>query len=389
MKNKRFLKGVALALAMSTVGIIGTSYADSEKAPDSAVNDQVDAVSGADEKSTNLVEKKEKLRSIVGQIKDSNKRKEFEKKIENAKDIDALDKLEKEINDFTKKGNDKVDDKKTKDEQKTSTFDELKKKAIDDIIAHKDALTPEAQKDGIKEILKTKNEEELKIALANFNPQGPIDQYPTTAKKYSLKQVGNGHTLVIDGYNFESDPSGNLALDRNYTKEIPKFDLAVSELNAFITKYVSNQSNLSLVNQAIIENQIDEFEKQKKNKNLDPIAVIQKHIQLNATILENSTFKYKDALNEDAKTLNQLIEDIKSGKVASEQKVDSTKKPNNVKKNNDSHNKKSEKTQKANKAPAKKAGTNAETGIIGIAGVSSILLAAAVAYNEMKKINKK
>lgn len=382
MKNKRFLKGVALALAMSTVGVIGVSYADSEKTPDSAVNDQVDAVSGADEKSTNLVEKKEKLRSIVGQIKDSSKRKEFEKKIEDAKDIDVLDKLEKEVKDSTKESNDKIDDK-------NSTFDELKKKAIDDIIAHKDAFIPEAQKDGIKEILKTKNEEELKIALANFNPQGPIDQYPTTAKKYSLKQVGNGHTLVIDGYNFESDPSGNLALDRNYTKEIPKFDLAVSELNAFITKYVSNQSNLSLVDQAIVENQIDEFEKQKKNKNLDPIAVIQKHIQLNGMILENSTFKYKDALNEDAKTLNQLIEDIKSGEVASEQKVDSTKKPNDVKKNNDSHNKKSEKTQKANKAPAKKAGTNAETGIIGIAGVSSILLAAAVAYNEMKKINKK
>lgn len=378
MKNKRFLKGVALALAMSTVGIIGTSYADSEKAPDSTVNDQVDAVSGADEKSTSLVKKKEDLRSIVGQIKDSNKRKEFEKKIEDAKDIDVLDKLEKEIKDSTKESNDKIDDK-------NSTFDELKKKAIDDIIAHKDAFIPEAQKDGIKEILKTKNEEELKIVLANFNPQGLADQYPTTAKKYSLKEVDNGYTLVIDGYNFESDPSGNLALDRNYTKKIPKFDLAVSELNAFITKYVSNQSNLSLVDQAIVENQIDEFEKQKKDKNLDPIDVIQKHIQLNGMILENSTFKYKDDLNKDVKTLNQLTEDIKSGKVASEQKVDSTKKPNDVKKNNDSHNKKSEETQKANKAPAKKAGTNAKTGIIGVADVGAILLVAAVAYNEMKK----
>ena len=420
MKNKLLTKGLALALAISSVGIGSVSYANEEVDTNPIIKEDVDSTSSADKEiDDDVVKKQAELNNLIGQVKGFSERRRLRKAVRETNNLKELESIENEVNTLINGKEDKNEDKdKTltnekekldtetdnkeskeskenkdnKEQDKEKSFKDLKQKTINDILSKTDAFIPEAQKDGIKRILKTNNEEELNKALANFNPQGPVEEYPTTAKEYALSPSNKGYKLTINGNEFDADAAGNIALDRNYTKEIPKEDLADSELNAFITKYVVNQSNLSLVNQAIVENQIEEFIEEKKNGSLDVLEVIEKHRRLNATLLENKDFKYRNAINEDSEVLASLAKDIEAGKVSTKDKNGESKPTQDESHidNKDSDKKTSKQPEGGIKdikptSPTRAAGDNAATGIAGLTGVTGVLVSAIIAYQETKR----
>lgn len=399
MKNKILTKALVLAMTATSLGIGTVSYADVDI--NNVANQSVDVISEADKGNQELKNKQKELNNKIGQVKGFSKRRELRKSVREADSIEELDKIEKEIEPLlanTKE--DKKDDKESED-----SFEEEKEKAIKNFKNSKGQLTVEAQKDGIKEVLKTNNKEELDKALAKFNPQGPPEEYPTTAEKYSLTKVGDDYHFKIDNNDFTADKSGNLALDRNYTNEIPKADLAFSELNAYISKYIVNQDKLSLRDQAEVENKIDAFNEVKKQEKLDPSKVIKAHKELNDKLITMSEFEYKDDLKKDNEVLNELLKDIdngfnrkgsddsknETGKENANTKVSVAPKTKTLENNNngsitEKSNKESKKAvnEKSNKI-VKSAGNNAKTGVAGLTGVVGVLTSASVAYVESKK----
>lgn len=404
MKKKFLTKALVLAMSTVSIGLGSVSYADTNVS-----SQNVDAVSEADKNIQELSDKQKELNNKIGQVKEFSKRRELRKSVRDASSLKELEELEKEVESLL--GNTKEDKKDSKSGE--DNFEDEKEKAIKNFENSKDQLTPEAQKDGIKEVLKTSNSEELGKALARFNPQGPPEEYPTTAKNYELNSNNNGFNFKIDGNEFSADNSGNLALDRNYTGETPKDDLAYSELNAYISKYIVNQKNLSLRDQAEIENKIDAFNDLKRNKKLNSAEVVKAHKELNDKLLAISGFEYKDEIKKDNEVLDQLLKDIDSNFKESSLDKGSTnnenedKKPetstpetrtlekdkqNNVKpvsKDNDNKNvevKADDKKEKDNsKEVVKTAGNNAQTGVVGLTGVVGVLASASVAYFESKR----
>lgn len=270
MKNIFKITALALALSASVVAPVNASEGVTGKAVEKAKTEKGDAV--------------EKDKTEKGKKEKTDKNKPVEK--------EPIKYTDEQIKDIMSKFVDveKIDE-------------EVLKEKIKDIknILEYDGLITEARKDGIKGLLNAKTKEELMKALAQFNPQGPIEEYPLTENSYKLTETDNGFTFEVKGNQFETDKEGILALDRNYTDKIPQKDLIDAERNALIGKYIVNKNKIDPVSQAAVENVIH-------NKDVKLEEVIDTHLILNEKL--NIT-KDSDVLKETKEKFVKENNDIK------------------------------------------------------------------------------
>ena len=267
MKNIFKITALALALSASVVAPVNASEGVTGKAIEKAKTEKGDAV----EK-----DKTEKVKT------DKNKPVEKE----------PIKYTDEQIKDIMSKF---VDVKKIDEEVLKEKIKEIKN------ILEYDGLITEARKDGIKGLLNAKTKEEIIKALAQFNPQGPIEEYPLTENSYKLTETDNGFTFEVKGNQFETDKEGILALDRNYADKIPQKDLIDAERNALIGKYIVNKNKIDPVSQAAVENVIN-------NKDVKLEEVIDTHLMLNEKL--NIT-KDNDVLKETKEKFVKENNDIK------------------------------------------------------------------------------
>lgn len=270
MKNIFKTTALALALSASVVAPVNASEGVTGEAVEKVKTEKGDAV--------------EKDKTEKGKNEKTDKNKPVEK--------EPIKYTDEQIKDIMSKF---VDVKKIDEEVLKEKIKEIKN------ILEYDGLITEARKDGIKGLLNAKTKEELMKALAQFNPQGPIEEYPLTENSYKLTETDNGFTFEVKGNQFETDKEGILALDRNYTDKIPQKDLIDAERNALIGKYIVNKNKIDPVSQAAVENVID-------NKNVKLEEVIDTHLMLNEKL--NIT-KDSDVLKETKEKFVKENNDIK------------------------------------------------------------------------------
>lgn len=162
------------------------------------------------------------------------------------------------------------------------TFEEVRDAEIQRA-KNSDGIINEAKKDLIVMLYRTSSKEDLAYALAQFNPQGPVEDYPTLKSKHKLTALKDGgYSANIRGKDYILDDFGNFKGGFSSEKSAKSFD---SQYNSLIAKFITNYELLPLEEQAdyeiIIQNMMN------ANPNEFP-EVLEMHKEINNKFIEYS-----------------------------------------------------------------------------------------------------
>ena len=145
----------------------------------------------------------------------------------------------------------------------------------------------EAKKDLIVKLMRTSSKEDVAKVLASFNPQGPVEEYPTLKTKHSLTQRDDGgYDIVVEGINYVLDSSGNF---QGGFKSEESARSIQSQYNALVAKFVVKYDILTVEQQADYQIVIENMRGATESDSIEDYKdVILMHKQLNDDILKLS-----------------------------------------------------------------------------------------------------
>lgn len=182
------------------------------------------------------------------------------------------------------------------------TFEEVRDAEIQRA-KNSDGIINEAKKDLIVMLYRTSSKEDLAYALAQFNPQGPVEDYPTLKSKHKLTALKDGgYSANIRGKDYILDDFGNFKGGFSSEKSAKSFD---SQYNSLIAKFITNYELLPLEEQAdyeiIIQNMMN------ANPNEFP-EVLEMHKEINNKFIEHSkSEEMTKSLKESNEALDRYI----------------------------------------------------------------------------------
>ena len=284
------------------------------------------------------------------------------------------------------------------------TFEEIRDAEIQRA-KNSDGLIDEAKKDLIVMLYRTSSKEDIAYALAQFNPQGPVEDYPTLKSKHKLTALKDGgYSANIRGKDYILDDFGNFKGGFSSEKSAKSFD---SQYNSLIAKFITNYELLPLEGQAdyeiIIQNMMN------ANPNEFP-EVLEMHKEINNKFIEHSkSEEMTKSLKESNEALDRYIKGDYSKYTQGNVNIKPDKKEENKpvveKKTKEDDKSDTEKTKEENKSteehkdieqkkennkqqetPAK---SNVKTGVESIWIVAVVLVLAIVLYIIFNKKSKK
>lgn len=145
----------------------------------------------------------------------------------------------------------------------------------------------EAKKDLIVKLMRTASKEDVAKVLASFNPQGPVEEYPTLKTEHSLTQRDDGgYDIVVEGVNYVLDSSGNFK--GGFESEESARSIK-SQYNALVAKFVVKYDILPVEQQADYQIIIENMRAATESESIEDYKdVILMHKQLNDDILKLS-----------------------------------------------------------------------------------------------------
>ena len=195
-----------------------------------------------------------------------------------------------------------------KPEWKGKTFEEVRDMEIEKAKKDEWLALDETRKDLIVRLYRTSSIEDIAEVLANFNPQGPVEEYPTlkTERKFTERKDG-GYDITIDDKTYVLDSFGNFKGGFASKESAESWK---SQYNALVAKFVTNYEVLSLEDQAGY--QIEILEQMKhggENPTWEEVErVLNKHKELNDKLLAATKSElFIKSLEESNKQLDKYL----------------------------------------------------------------------------------